>query len=178
MPNIASVLKSEISRLARKETRAETAALKKASAQQRSQIAALRKTVESLQKTLKKAQRGASAPVAVARSAAAGEEEGASRRWSAQRFAKHRARLGLSAADMGALLGVSGQSIYKWETGEVRPRRAQLEAIAGIRSIGKREAAARVGELAGAQPEEAPVRRRKPAARTTPARAARARKRA
>lgn len=28
------------------------------------------------------------------------------------------------------LIGVSGQSVYKWESGEVRPRRAQLEGLA------------------------------------------------
>ena len=59
-------------------------------------------------------------------------------------LASHRKRLGLSAADFGKLLGVSGQSIYKWEPGEVKPRRAQLEAIAAIRTLGKREALARL----------------------------------
>jgi hypothetical protein len=45
------------------------------------------------------------------------------------------------------LLGVSGQSVYKWEHGESRPRAKQLEAIAALRGIGKREAAARLGQL-------------------------------
>ena len=42
MANIAAVLKEEISRLSRKETRGETASLKKASAQYRAEIAALK----------------------------------------------------------------------------------------------------------------------------------------
>ena len=50
MPNIATVLKEEISRLARKEIRNETAILKKGSAQHRRDIAALKRQVSTLQK--------------------------------------------------------------------------------------------------------------------------------
>ena len=52
-----------------------------------------------------------------------------------------------SAADFATLLGVSGQSVYKWEHGEARPRARQLEAIAALRGIGKREAAARLEKM-------------------------------
>jgi N-acetylneuraminic acid mutarotase len=50
MPNIASVLKEEILRLARKEARSETNALKKASAQYRRDIAALKRQITDLQR--------------------------------------------------------------------------------------------------------------------------------
>jgi DNA-binding transcriptional regulator YiaG len=53
----------------------------------------------------------------------------------------HRARLGLSAADFGKLVGVSGKSVYAWESGSSAPRRAQLARIAAVRALGKREAA-------------------------------------
>ena len=53
----------------------------------------------------------------------------------------------MSAAEFAALVGVSGQSIYKWEHGEARPRAKQLEAIAALRGMGKREAAARLEQL-------------------------------
>ena len=45
MPNIASVLKDEILRLARKEVRSELEGLKKASGQYRSDIASLKRQV-------------------------------------------------------------------------------------------------------------------------------------
>ena len=48
MPNIASILKSEISRVARKELRGETQALKKSNAQYRTQIAELRRRLQAL----------------------------------------------------------------------------------------------------------------------------------
>ena len=40
------------------------------------------------------------------------EEAGTAVRRSAKGLAKQRERLGLSAAEMGVLLGVSGQSVY------------------------------------------------------------------
>ena len=52
MPNIGTVLKSEISRIARKEVRGELLKLKKASAQYRSEIAALKRRAQSLEQQL------------------------------------------------------------------------------------------------------------------------------
>ena len=70
-------------------------------------------------------------------------------RFSAKGLATHRQRLGLSAADMGALLGVSAQSIYLWDAGKTKPRQQQLDAIAALRKTGKREAQAQLASLAG-----------------------------
>ena len=143
MPNIAVVLKDEIARIARKEVRQQTGDVRKASAQHRAHIAALRRRVEELERELKRARRAA--PRA---GAADDDADGATRRrFSQARLAAQRGKLGLSAADFGALLGVSGQSVYKWERGEARPRARQLEAIAALRGIGKREAATRLEAL-------------------------------
>ncbi|MEJ8837738.1 helix-turn-helix domain-containing protein [Ramlibacter sp. AN1133] len=162
MPNIQSALKAEISRLARKEVRSEIDALKKSSAQQRSQIASMRKTLDAVLHALRRVQHGAAAPAAKPAADEAGDHP--PRRWSAERFAKHRQRLQLSAADMGQLIGVSGQSIYKWEAGEARPRRAQLEAIAAVRGLGTREVQARLQQMRKADPVGAD----KPKARKAP----------
>ena len=56
---------------------------------------------------------------------------------------------GLSAEDFGRLLGVSSQAIYNWEQGTARPRPAMLDKFAALRSIGKREALARLKSLNG-----------------------------
>lgn len=146
MPNIAAVLKDEIARIARKEVRAQTAEFKKSSAQYRTHIAALRRRIDELERQLKRASKGTAAAV---KSTPPEEEGGTHRRFSPTRLAAQRSKLGLSAADFAALLGVSGQSVYKWEHGEARPRAAQLEAIAALRGIGKREAAARLAQLQG-----------------------------
>ena len=145
MPNIAAVLKDEIARIARKEARAQTAEFKKASAQYRAHIAALRRRIDELERQLKRANKSAAREDA----AEDGEDQGVSRRFSATRLAAQRRKLGLSAADFATLIGVSGQSVYKGEHGEARPRARQLEAIAALRGIGKREAAARLAEMQG-----------------------------
>ena len=141
MPNIASVLKSEIQRVARKELRAETQQLKKTVTQYRSQIAQLRRRVQALEQQVRRQSRGAG------RAAAAesqDEDTGPSLRFSAKGLAMQRKRLGLSAASVARILGVSALSVYKWESGKTRPRARQLEAIASLRKMGKREAQARL----------------------------------
>ena len=40
---------------------------------------------------------------------------------------------------MGTLLGVSGQSVYKWEQGKAKPRASQMQAIAAVRKLGKKQ---------------------------------------
>jgi DNA-binding transcriptional regulator YiaG len=145
MPNIAAVLKTEIARIARKEVRSQTEEFRKSSAQYRSHIAALRKRIDELERQVKRA--GKSAGRSAQPAAEADDDQGTSRRFSPTRLAAQRRKLGLSAADFATLLGVSGQSVYKWEHGESRPRARQLEAIAAVRGIGKREAAARLARL-------------------------------
>lgn len=146
MPNIATVLKAEISRVARKEVRAETEALKKQSSQHRSQIAALKRQVAAFEKLLRKHSKGveAAAPAPT-------DEEGArgGLRFRSKGFAAHRQRLGLSATQTGALLGVSGQTIYHWEAGKARPRASQLPRIDALRKLTKKGAAAAVAQVMG-----------------------------
>lgn len=138
MPNIASVLKDEVLRLARKEVRKEVEGLKKASAHFRSEIAELKRRVAAVEKQLTHVEKKGSRKVAPE---VTGNETSIVR-FSAKGLAKHRQRLGLSAADMGTLLGVSAQSIYLWEAGKTKPRQSQLEAIAAVRKMGKRDAKA------------------------------------
>lgn len=145
MPNIGSVLKSEISRIARKEVRAETQALKKHSSDYRSEIAALKKRILDLERQLKRRARTAG-PDRNAE-ADAGETPQAFR-FRASGLAAHRKRLGLSAREVGLLLGVSPLSVYKWEQGKSRPRERQMQAIAALRGLGKREAAAHLERVA------------------------------
>lgn len=145
MPNFASVLKEEIARLARKQARGEIAALKKASTQHRSDIAALKRSISALEQQLKRAGKAAGRKVAVVTE---GKDGRAGLRFSAKGFGTLRKKLDISAADMALLLGVSGQSVYKWEDGKARPRASQLPAISAVRGLGKREVTAKLAELA------------------------------
>ncbi|WP_418120610.1 helix-turn-helix domain-containing protein [Variovorax sp. 350MFTsu5.1] len=144
MPNITSALKEEIARVARKEVRVEIETLKKQSVQHRSAIAALRREIAALQKAVRQLSKLDSRKMSTAE-ATPSDEGGPRRRFSASRVAAHRAKLGLSAADYGTLVGVSGQTIYHWEQGKARPRAAQLENLAAVRSLGRPEIAERLG---------------------------------
>jgi DNA-binding transcriptional regulator YiaG len=69
-------------------------------------------------------------------------------RFVAKGLVSLRKRLGLSATDFGRLVGVSGQSVYAWESKKATPRKAQLASIAALRNMGKREARARLELIA------------------------------
>jgi DNA-binding transcriptional regulator YiaG len=144
MPNIASVLKNEISRVARKESRAETEQLKKASSHYRSDIAALKRRIATLEQVVNRLAKAGNKKVAET----ASDESVGSFRFSASGLLAQRKRLELSAAEAGLLLGASGQSVYKWESGKTRPRASQFSSIAAFRRLSKVEASARLNELA------------------------------
>jgi DNA-binding transcriptional regulator YiaG len=136
MPNIASVLKSEITRIARKEIRAEVEGLKKSASGHRTEIAALKRRAEALEQELKRLQKSVPKPEPLPI-----EETGKAQRFSAKGLASQRQRLGLSADAVGMLVGASGQSVYNWEAGKARPRASHLAAIAALRGLSKTQAA-------------------------------------
>ena len=142
MSNFASQLKSEIARIAKKEIRGESASLKKSSTQYRSDIAALKKRIAHLESLVKKLSKATQKSQAAHTS----EADHKPMRFRSTGFATLRKKLGLSAHEMGQLLGVSGQSVYKWEQGKAKPRASQLKAIASIRKIGKKQAHALLSE--------------------------------
>lgn len=146
MANLAAILKSEVTRLARKELRAETDALKKTVTAQRSEIAALKRRTADLEKSLKALTRLANKAGRGAQSTPE-EADTSSFRFRAAGMASNRKRLGLSAEDFGLLVGASGQSIYLWERGKAKPRQKNLAAIAALRGVGKREVAKRLEAL-------------------------------
>lgn len=147
MPNIASVLKAEIARLARKEVRAEVDGLKKTVARQKAEIAELKRRQQALEQELKRASR----PSPKRATAEQPDGEPANFRFNAKGLVSNRQRLGLSAADYGLLVGTTGQSVYAWEAGKSRPRQSHVAVMASLRGIGKREAAARLAELKAAK---------------------------
>lgn len=154
MANIASVLKEEITRVVRKELRRETEALQARAVAQRKELATLKRQLAAVEKQL----RGLADQPARAAASAPRPDDDASpqRRFSAARLVAQRKRLGLSAEAFGLLLGVSNQSVYKWEAGKARPRAAQLEAIAAARGLSKRQAAEKLATLQ-ANPAPAPA---------------------
>ena len=143
MTNIASLLKTEISRLARKEVRSETASLKKSVSTYRAEIAALKQRARALELELRRLSKAHAKAVPVDVQAKPSQKP----RFTAKGLAAQRRRLGLSALDLGLLVGASGQSIYNWEEGKAHPRAKHLPGIAALRTMGKKEASARLASL-------------------------------
>jgi DNA-binding transcriptional regulator YiaG len=147
MPNIGTVLREEISRLSRRESRSQMDSTRKATAQHRRDIAALKRQVAQLERQVTLlVRKGLGTPRAVSVDSPAKPV-----RFLAKGLRSQRSRLGLSAADFGKLLDVSAQSIYNWEREVARPRGEQLARLAALRGIGKREAGHRLKQLLGSK---------------------------
>ena len=145
MANIAGVLREEILRLARKEIRKQTDLLKRASAQYRRDIAEMKRRTSDLQRRLAPLEKQVLRSVP----AQAPEADGPGVRFTAKGLRSQRKRLGLSAADYGKLVGVTGQSIYSWEREISRPRKQQVARLASLRHLGKKEVLARLEQRNG-----------------------------
>jgi DNA-binding transcriptional regulator YiaG len=135
MSNLAQILKEEIRRLAKRVIKAEIGKTKKAVVQLRRDIALLKQQISAQAKKIAAYQQdsGRSNEIPV-------EEADEKTRFSARSVKAQRKRLGLSASDYGKLVGVSPLTVYAWEQGKSRPRKAQLAALVAVRGIGKREA--------------------------------------
>lgn len=142
MPSLTTILKSEITRLARKEIKGAVDPLRKANAGCRRDVAALKRQVSELQRQLNRQakSKATSTPEQI---------ESKPPRITPKGLKSLRGKLGLSGADFGRLVGTSVQSVYNWEAGKSTPRASQVTAIAAVRNIGKREAAARLEALDG-----------------------------
>ena len=144
--NAMSVLKAEISRLAKKEAKQVVSPVQKVSATYRGLIAGLRKQVASLQKEVAMLKRAASKADKVL--GAKTEPEG--RFWITGKGVKAmRKRTGLTQEKFGNLVGVSVPTVVNWEKakGKVDIRRKETMArIQSLKGKGKREVAGMVPE--------------------------------
>jgi len=143
MPNIGTVLREEITRLSRRESRSQVDPTKRATAQHRRDIAALKRQTAQLERQVTLLSR----KILAAPPAAPSDSITKPVRFRANALRSQRNRLGLSATHLGKLLGVSAQSIYNWERGAAHPRAEQLAKLAALRGIGKREAGQRLAKL-------------------------------
>ena len=153
MTSLGAVLKEEITRLSRKEIRKQVEPVRKASSGYRREIAALKRELAQLKRQVAAVGRVTKRPVEA-------PTESTPMRFVAKGLPSLRERLGLSQADFGKLAGVSGQSVYNWERGSSVPRKAQLVVLAGLRSLGKREAQERLSQVKTKTKVSKPKRKR------------------
>jgi DNA-binding transcriptional regulator YiaG len=148
MPNIGKVLKDEISRIARRESKAAVTPVRKPVYDLRLGVADLKRRLA----VLEKANRDLQSRLATIEAAqpAAPEPEPDGRAWiSGQGIKSLRKRLGVSQADLATLVGVSEQAVYMWEqkSGMLNLRKETKPAVMAVRKIGATEAKKRLAEL-------------------------------
>ena len=144
MPNVMKELKSEISRLARKEIKGELATTRKSIVAQRGLIAGLRRQNDAMQKELN----GLKKALPATGKAVLAKTEPTGRFWITGKGVKNlRKRLGLTQTLFGKLAGVSGQSVVKWEAtkGKIGLRKSTAGKLQEIRGLKKRDVAGKMG---------------------------------
>lgn len=147
MNNFSNAFRAEVVRMARKELKPELQGLRKALTNHRSEIAALKREVKSLTSLVKTAQREVkSVDVPMAPAEAKTVRKPRQTGFEAEALLEKRTSLGLTQKDMATLLGASSLSVYKWESGQVQPRAAQMERIAVVLTMGKRKALATLAQ--------------------------------
>jgi DNA-binding transcriptional regulator YiaG len=142
--NVMGVLRTEIRRLARKETREAVRELKRQVAALRRRLAATKKRITDVERVAQRA--GSSRAAAPAR---AEVESGGQVRFSPRWVKVHRGKLGMSRRVYAKLVGVSPQTILLWETDKARPRRGTLATWRALRAKGIRELKALVSGEGG-----------------------------
>ena len=142
MPNLQAALKYEIQRLARKEVRSELDATKKAVTKHRREIAELKRRNADLERKVSFLEARETKRLKARPSKGAKPPPGT--RFSVRSLKAQRTRAGLSQGEYARLVGVSGSTIYNWESGTTKPGPKHLATLVSLRGLGKREARKRL----------------------------------
>ena len=137
MPSIATLLREEISKIARKEVQDQVRELKQTVREQRDAIARLEKQLGSAK--AKATTKSAAKPAAKVRKPAGDGDRRKQLRIAPNTIKKHRKRLKLSQAELGEILDVSTNTVLRWEAGTSKPRRKHLPKLDQLRTISMRE---------------------------------------
>ena len=142
MADIGKLLKDEIRRLARSEIRREVEPLARQLRELRREIAELKRSARDRDAA---GERAPAAESAAERRPSAAEVRSA--RVTARSIAATRKRLKLSQRELAALVGVTENAVYFWESGRSRPRGRRKAALVELRRIGVREARRRLAAI-------------------------------
>ncbi|MFH0920809.1 MAG: hypothetical protein V1913_10650 [Fibrobacterota bacterium] len=145
MPNLSQILKAEISRIARRETKSFVNPLRASNFTLKKAVAELKRKVTVLvseNKRLSAFCNNTRSQVEVK------PEDIQNARITVRSVKALRKKLGLSQTAFGKLLGISGQSVLIMEkkTGRLKLRSSTLASLLSIRGIGRREAKKRLEE--------------------------------
>jgi len=161
MGKLEHTLKSEISRLAKKQVRATCLPLARDVRRLKRTVSALRKTVAVLARLGAEWQAQRMAERA---NLAAAPEEVKAARLSPGIIKKLRRRLGLTQGELATLVGVSQSAVGSWEYAKAKPEGRNRGALVALRKLGRREVRsilAAMGKPVGRETDQNPMRARK-----------------
>ncbi len=161
MPNIMTVLKAEIVRLARKESKAAVEPFHKSAADTRKALADMKRRVDDLEKQVRQLCATAArtspsetspsetSPPEAALPETKPESTRPSKGFSAKSVRALRLKLGLSQRQLAELLGVGHATVYKWEVkpGMLKLNQRTKAALTEARGMGARNAKKRLEAL-------------------------------
>jgi DNA-binding transcriptional regulator YiaG len=161
MPNLSQVIKAEIARISRRETKIATDPL-------RSAVTALKKSAADLKRRAAAIESDTRRLVAfytalqTERQAQALQATDTKARITSKTVRALRSKLGLSQESFARLLGVSSQAVYIMEhkEGRLSLRSGTLANLLSVRGLGKREVRARLAEKESA-PDTAGKRKKR-----------------
>ena len=158
MGKLEGVIKSEIVRLAKRETRKLSFPLSRDIRTLKSIVSQLRKSVSTLEKLAAQQQRElrkGKIPLDVP------PDEVKKSRFSPRLIRNLRKRLGITQKEMAILAGVTVGAIYQWEQGIFVPRGKKKGMLVALRKLGRRDVKRLLEEKGPEVKEKKVVRRRR-----------------
>ena len=135
MPNLAALMRNEVTRLARKEVKAGIAQLQKSNQILRTKVNAQKKQLTALENRVSQLEKNGPGQSAKSPST----EAVAKARITGRTVIALRRKLGLSRPKLAMLLSAHPNTILYWETGRNKPNAEAKVKIIQLRRMGKRE---------------------------------------
>ena len=135
MAKLESIIKSEITRLAKREVRSTFRPLRKEVWRMKLKLSNLIKNFAVLDRLAKEASRGKSTEPKLE----ATPEEVKASRLTPERIAGLRKKLGISQRELGLLVGATTGAVLSWEKGKFKPRGDKKAALVALRKVRKRD---------------------------------------
>lgn len=135
MGKIEKMVKSEITRLAKREVRKVSVPLGREVKALKRSVIELRKAIVNLER-LTAQQRRESEKKTLFESV---PQEAESSRLSPRLIRSLRKRLGVSQRELAHLTGVTPLAVYQWETGTYKPKKEKKAMLVALRKLGRRD---------------------------------------
>ena len=157
MAKLESIIKSEITRLAKHEVRTVFRPLRKEVWGLRLKLSNLIKNFTVLDRLAKEISKTKSTEPKLE----ASQEEVKASRLTPERIAGLRRKLGISQREMGVLTGASLGAVASWEKGKFKPQGEKKAALVALRKLRKRDVKKILTEMAGAKEKRLIPKKRK-----------------